>query len=75
MIMAGVVSEIIYDKDNFRQASSMDEVMLAYLTGNNISKKTSAPFEYVMTSILNFTFNALKANREVVLEIADLLRR
>jgi hypothetical protein len=75
MLMAGVISEIIFDTDNFREGSSLDEAMQAYLMGSNISIKTGAPFEYVMKSILNRTHDVLKSNSVVVLEIADLLKR
>jgi hypothetical protein len=71
-VMAGVVSELLFD-DDFRHGSSIDEVALFHAISENIAIKTGADFVRVQVGIVVRTENILRRNREIVLRVAQKL--
>jgi hypothetical protein len=73
--MAGVVAEVLFDTDNFRQGSSLDEILVAQRLAANIAAKTRGNPVDVRGQVLRMTSKILKDNALIVHEIATLLDR
>jgi hypothetical protein len=73
--IAGVVAEKLFDSDNFRRGSSVDEILTAQMLAGLIARKTDAPPERVMSDIFRVSGQILSDNAAVVREIMVLLER
>ena len=77
-LMAGVLAEILFDHDNFRQASSLDEIICADVLAVNIAIKTGRDGRDgrdVKQQVIAATTDILKSNADVVHDIAKKLKR
>jgi hypothetical protein len=73
--LAGWAAEALFDTDNMRRGSSLDEVIHARLLALHIAQKTGRDPHQVLLEIYERTFTILKKNEGVVREIASLLDR
>jgi hypothetical protein len=73
--IAGWMAEVLFDHDNLRPGSSLDEVIKARLLSSNFSHKTGADPKQVLMWICSITCSILKKNESVVREIASILDR
>jgi hypothetical protein len=73
--LAGWMAEVLFDSDNLRAGSSLDEIMQVRLLSHNISQKTGADPNQVIAGIYSITCRILKKNESVVREIASMLDR
>jgi hypothetical protein len=71
--MAGVVSELMFEGDDFRAGSSLDEVAITNGLASTVAVKTGADGEDVMMSIIAAAGTILERNKEVVETIARWL--
>jgi hypothetical protein len=74
-VMAGVLAELLFDRENFRQGSSLDEIAVANQLAANIAIKTRRDAQEVMLQVICTTGDILKTNSDVVREIAKKLKR
>lgn len=75
ILMAGWLAEVLFDSDNLRIGSSLDERTNAGLLSHNISQKTGVDLQQVRTAICSTTCSILKKNESVVRKIASVLDR
>jgi hypothetical protein len=75
IVLSGVLAEQMFDHQNFREASSLDEIAKTRALASNIALQTGAEFEQVMTGIVKATMTVLRANEHSVREIAAELER
>jgi hypothetical protein len=73
--IAGLVAEVVFDYEDFREGSSIDEVCQARIYAHNISVKTGVPAEDVWNQVFDRVRAALLLNGAAVLEIAAVLVR
>jgi hypothetical protein len=73
--IAGVAAEMLFDGENFRLGSSLDEVLAVKVAAANIATKTRRDPGDVCAEIFVRTGRKLKAYTPIVLAIADELRR
>jgi hypothetical protein len=73
--LAGWAAEALFDNNNMRLGSSLDEVIHARLLAVNIAQKTGHDPHQVLIEIFEKTFSILKKNETIVREIAALLDR
>jgi len=73
--IAGLIAELMFDFGNFRQASSLDEIMAANFLAANVALKTQRDRDDIMLQVTRATVDILKQNAEIVREIARELDR
>jgi hypothetical protein len=73
--LAGWMAEVLFDSENLRLGSSLDERTQAILAAHNISRKTGADPHQVGIAICAVTSSILQKNESVVREIASVLNR
>jgi hypothetical protein len=73
--IAGRVAEELFDTENLRLGSSLDEIIQAQIIAGSIAQKTQENPARVFQSIDANTRNILKVNEDVVREIARRLDR
>lgn len=72
---AGRCAELLFDRENVRLGSSLDEVVLVQLLAQNISQKSGIDPSAIMAKITASTHDVLKRNEVVVREVATLIDR
>jgi hypothetical protein len=75
ILMAGCLAEALFDSENFRLGSSLDERICAGFLSSNISLKTGVDLGQINTAIYGVTCSVLKKNERVVRDIASILDR
>lgn len=75
IIMAGRMAEELFDKDNRRLGSSLDEVIKVRMLSRKVSQKTGLDPNFVMKKICVQAGSILQKNESVVHVIAKLLER
>jgi hypothetical protein len=75
ILFAGRTAEELFDADNLRLGSSLDEVVHVQLLAHNISQKTGVDPNEIIKGICAATVSILKENEDVVREIASLIDR
>jgi hypothetical protein len=75
IIMAGRIAEELFDRDNRRLGSSLDEVIKVRMLSRNISQKTGLDPNYFMMNICAQTCSILQKNESVVRKIVRFLER
>jgi hypothetical protein len=73
--MAGVMSEWLFDRKNYRAGSSLDEVTAAQAMVTNAAVKLGCPIKPLWLDMLAALGTDLKTHEAVVREIADVLMR
>jgi hypothetical protein len=73
--MAGVMSEWLFDRKNYRAGSSLDEVTAAQAMVSNAAIKLGCPVGPLWHDMLDALAADLLANEAAVREIADVLMR
>jgi hypothetical protein len=73
--VAGVLAEQMFDRDNFREASSIDEIVAAQGLVSNISHKLGCDYQEMMTKIIVSTIDILSRNADLVKRIERELSR
>jgi hypothetical protein len=71
--MAGVMAELLFDRENYRAGSSLDEVTAAQAMACNAAIKLNCAVEPLWHDMLDTLAADLQANEAVVREIADVL--
>ena len=75
-LIAGVLAEQMFDGDDFRLGSSINEIVFFQCVVENIAFKTRAPFEKIATRVLAVVSGILHQHRDLVeLLAAELMRR
>jgi hypothetical protein len=75
-IIAGLISEITFDRADYRAGSSLDEIIQFQLAINNVATKAQrADGLNIALEQMRWVGGALIANKVIVHEIADLLMR
>ena len=75
IIIAGRIAEELFDSDNRRLGSSLDEVIKVRMLSRKVSQKTGLDPNYIMMKICAQAGIILQKNVSVVHEIAKLLER
>lgn len=73
--MAGILSEMLFDRENFRECSSMNEVLTANGLADNAAIKNGKDRRELMLAVLACTGQALQQNEGIVRAIAADLDR
>jgi len=73
VIMAGLVSEMTFDRANFRVGSSIDEVLLSKVYISNLARKTQRGEPEVSAEVFGKTALILRRNQSIVRAIARRL--
>jgi hypothetical protein len=73
ILFAGRAAELLFDTENFRLASSMDELVTVRALVLSIANKADLLPDEVQTKIAAMTFRILQENEAIVREIARLL--
>jgi hypothetical protein len=73
--IAGVAAEMLFDRENFRHASSLDEALAVTLSAGYIAAKTGREAPAIVAEILARTGLRLKTYQTILLNIADGLDR
>jgi len=73
--IAGLVAELLFDHDNFRRASSVDEIIVANGLAGIAALKMGRDQRSVMVQVVLATFDILKKNDGVVRKLAKDLKR
>jgi hypothetical protein len=71
--IAGLLSEMVFDTENFRHGSSIDEVLLCGVFVKNIAGKTERTFVDIQTEVIAKTNMILRRNATVMRQIARRL--
>lgn len=74
-LIAGMIAELHFDHDNFRQASSIDERLLANRLAANAALKTGRDQRSVMMQVVRATNDILERNEDLVRKVAEGLER
>ena len=72
---AGFIAEMIFGDEEFRMASSLDEMLLVKLIATTIAGKNGDDLGYICPEIFARTMMRLQNHASVLLDIADELRR
>jgi hypothetical protein len=73
--IAGLVAEMVFDRESFRFASSLDELLLVKVIAATIADKTGRDQEEICIELFARTAVRLIDYRGILLDIADELRR
>jgi hypothetical protein len=74
-LIAGQIAELLFDHVNFRQASSVDEVVIANSLAANAALKTGRDQRSVMMQVVRATKDILERNEDLVRKVAEGLER
>ena len=72
-MIAGVLAEWLFDRDDFRRGSSLNEVVSFQVIVDSISNKTGEAFEIITQEIARSVFADLDRHRHEVEAIAAAL--
>jgi hypothetical protein len=73
--IAGVLAELVLDRENFRAGSSIDEITTFRMIVATVACKTGCPHEEVGMRLIGETSAVIDANRGAIKAIADALMR
>jgi hypothetical protein len=66
---AGFVAELLYDRENYRRAASIEEMLTGQTIAEIISQKTNLDAPDIWTKVLDETGKNLRENEGVIREI------
>jgi len=73
IVLAGVLSEMMFDDDDFRLGSSLDEIALFNALCSNIAVKTGTEIVVVQAGIIVRAAKILRSNEAIVRRLAQKL--